>query len=269
MRHALVVLAAPLLCAASQPSTDARSLTAPAAVSAAKAESKRPAPPIQWVKIKGGKFLMGSDRNPSVLPVTEITLKDYELSKTPVTNAQYKACVDAGACTPSVVRAQQFEPADHPMANVTWAQANAYAKFVGGRLPSESEWEFAALNRGQSRMHPWGEAEATCDYAVIKEMGVDGCGRESAWPVCSKPKGNTQQGLCDMAGNVWQWVADAYSPSLAGIPTDGTARPGETVRRMARGGAWSLPAESAMSHRREFAPNAEFICKYIGFRVAR
>ncbi|MBW2701239.1 MAG: SUMF1/EgtB/PvdO family nonheme iron enzyme [Deltaproteobacteria bacterium] len=70
---------------------------------------------------------------------------------------------------------------------------------AGGRLPTEKEWEAEASNNG-SRKYPWGDEKVSCERAVMREEGVDGCGRDLTWPVCSKTLGNSVSGLCDMSG---------------------------------------------------------------------
>ena len=75
---------------------------------------------------------------------------------------------------------------------------------------------------------------------IVNEKGR-GCGRETTWPVCSKPKGNTSQGLCDMAGNVYEWLQDWYHDSYTGAPSDGSAwvtPPAGKATRVGRGGSW-------------------------------
>ncbi|MEK7743950.1 MAG: SUMF1/EgtB/PvdO family nonheme iron enzyme, partial [Elusimicrobiota bacterium] len=158
---------------------------------------------IEWVAVRGGSFMMGSaSGSADEKPVHRVTLRSFELAKTEVTVAQYKACVDAGACAAPGkgllcnwgVSGREKDPLNC----VDWNQAKAFSEWVGGRLPSEAEWEYAARSGGRDIEYPWGDEEATCSRAVIYDGGA-GCGRVSTWPVCSKPEGNTRQGLCDMA----------------------------------------------------------------------
>jgi formylglycine-generating enzyme required for sulfatase activity len=146
---------------------------------------------------------------------------------------------------------------------VDWNQAKTFSAWVGGRLPSEAEWEYAARSAGKDRKYPWGDEDATCERAVIS-----GCGSATA-PVCSKPAGNTQQGLCDMAGNAWEWVQDWYHGSYNGAPTDGSAWESPTGSyRVGRGGSWNYPADIARSaYRGSLVPG--FRNYYLGFRPAR
>ena len=148
-----------------------------------------------------------------------ITIKSFQMAKTLVTNKQYKACVAAGACTP-VPPAQNFGAAfdggEQPVVGVSWDQAKAFSKWVGGRLPSEVEWEYAARSGGKNQRFPWGNEEATCARAVLM-----GCGYNATAPVCSKPDGNTVQGLCDMTGNAEEWVEDVFHPFYKDAPAHG------------------------------------------------
>jgi len=203
---------------------------------------------LTWVQIQGGTYMMGSDTgNAYEQPVHQVTVPDFEMTMTDVTVEKYAACVDAGACTaPDTGSYCNWEVAgreDHPVNCVDWFQAVDCCAWAGGRLPSEAEWEYAARSEGQDITYPWGDETATCQYAVMDDGG-NGCGEDRTWPVCSKPAGNTDQGLCDMAGNVWEWVQDWYHDSYDGAPDDGSAweSPAGTYRVL-RGGCWSNDAD--------------------------
>jgi iron(II)-dependent oxidoreductase len=200
---------------------------------------------IEWVTIPGGQFQLGTTyfKDARPIPGKFYTIQTFEMSKTVVTVEQYKACVLEGGCVaPSTGTYCNWgkkvrERLKHPVNCINWQQADKFAKLMGVRLPSEAEWEYAATSGGKKQKYPWGDEDATCERAVMYGNGDYGCGKGTTMPVCSKPKGNTIQGLCDMAGNVWQWVQDKYQDSYTDTPADGS--PLETgVGRVMRGGSF-------------------------------
>lgn len=135
--------------------------------------------------------------------------------------------------------------AHRPVVSVSWYDATAYAQWLSEqtghryRLPTNSEWEYAARG-GRETRYPWGD-ELGEDGAVCAGCGSMWDSRATA-PVGSFPPNNF--GLYDMAGNVWQWVADCWDVDYWAAPSDGSAY---TVgaycdKKIIRGGSWSYPA---------------------------
>lgn len=203
---------------------------------------------MKMIYIAGGTFQMGGlndNAQPDEEPDHKVTLKGFWLDQTEVTNAQYALCVAAGVCEiprelKSATRPSYYgnpEFADYPVIYVTWNQAKTYCEWAGRRLPTEAEWEYAA--RGNDfRNFPWGDAEPT------EELANFGYKNKDTVKVGSYPKGASPFGILDMAGNVWEWVADFYSStyyqkSPAENPT-GPDKPGPNGLQMVlRGGSWA------------------------------
>jgi formylglycine-generating enzyme required for sulfatase activity len=162
----------------------------------------------EWVRFDGGTFRMGPVSDGG----TDVTVSSFEIARTEVTVAQYRRCVDQGLCSPPNWDSLScFWNAgghdDYPMTCIDWDQSDAFCTWAGGRLPRPAEWEYAARSGGRDNLYPWGnEPGPSCEYAVMNDGG-NGCGTDGAMAVCSKPMGNTADGLCDMAGNVYEWVA--------------------------------------------------------------
>ena len=235
---------------------------------------------IEWVRIEGGTFAMGStDGLWNEKPAHTVRVPTFELAKTAVTVGQYRACVAASACTePGTGESCNWgKPGreDYPANCVDWNQAVTFSGWAGGRLPSEAEREYAARSGGWGWTYPWGNDPATCDRAVMGHEGPCraedpcGCGQNETWPVCSKPQGHSAQGICDLAGNVWEWVQDWYHDSYEGAPTDGRAWEQPTgSHRICRGGCWSNDALGLLAARRNWnAPGLQ--SGYVGFRPAK
>jgi formylglycine-generating enzyme required for sulfatase activity len=166
--------------------------------------------PLDWVWIDGGTFQMGSVDGGGQTK----TVATFEITRTEVTVGQYLECRDIGVCTPPDTwgAACYWNVAGHeeyPVNCISLRQATDYCVWAGGRLTSAVEWEYAARSGGQDNTYPWGNEPApTCEYAIMidESAGGAGCGTNGPHPVCSRPMGNTVHGLCDMAGNVFEWL---------------------------------------------------------------
>lgn len=124
---------------------------------------------------------------------------------------------------------------------------------AGGRLPGEAEWEYAASG-GEGRKYPWGSEDATCARAVMDDGGV-GCSESRTWPVCSKRAGSSKHGLCDLAGNVWEWTLDCWHGNYQRTPNDGSAWTAACElgdKRVVRGGSWGSRAGNLQAANRSW-----------------
>lgn len=235
----------------------------------------------ETVLIPAGPFWMGcntvetTDCNGDQKPYHEVTLSAYKMDKTEVTVAKYGECVTAGECTiPNIDTGVYCNwgvsgTENHPVNCVDWNQADAYCTWAGKRLPTEAEWEKAARGT-DGRKYPWGMDEPTCDFAVMNN-GSNGCGIEGTSEVCSKsPAGDSPYGLCDMAGNVWEWVGDWYdSEYYAGSPATDPAGPESGGNRVVRGGSYKDSEYIMRTHHRNFFFPALFNPDFnLGFRCA-
>jgi len=229
---------------------------------------------FDWIYILGGAYEMGNDQFPSsknTQPVHTVTIPSFEMLKTEVTVIQYQECVRDHGCT---------EPAEYPNSNwvfsdrkefpinyVNWQQAKTFCIWLDSRLPSEAEWEYAARSGGQDIPYPWGESLISCDYAIMAEGG-HGCGTGNSWPVCSKPNGNTNRGVCDMLGNVYEWVEDGFYYNYIEAPIDGSAWDDGGIYRVFRGGAYNQSMTALTPTYREYDLIA-YVAINLGFRCAR
>jgi len=221
-----------------------------------------------WVALCGGAFERGAhDGDPDERPVTTVSVDAFRILATEATIGAWNACVAAEVCVerpdwaddPLCTRSGD----DLPITCIDWFQAQDLCTYAGGRLPSEAEWEYAARSGGQDRTYPWGAESPTCDRLVhdLKTCGINGL-----QPGCSRPDGSTAHGLCDVAGNAFEWCAD-WHHGYAGAPTDGSAqqRPGR-FRAMRGGGIGS--DEAPRTRNRVFHP-PEFSYPGLGVRCVR
>ena len=201
----------------------------------------------EMVSIPAGEFIMGcNDSVDNACSYNEkqyhrVYLNAYSIDKYEVTVDEYAKCVKARKCQEP--NSSQYcnwgkpDRGNHPVNCMDWGGADAYCQWAGKRLPTEAEWEKAARGTVR-RVYPWGNEPATCDNAVMS-LGGPGCGRNSTWPVGSKPNDISPYGVMDMAGNVWEWVQDWYSESYYRIsPPNNPTGPVSGQWRVLRGGSW-------------------------------
>ncbi|MEZ4735960.1 MAG: formylglycine-generating enzyme family protein [Caldilineaceae bacterium] len=158
-----------------------------------------------YIHIPASEFTMGSNGgNPDEQPMHTVYLDEFWMMQTEVTNAQFAQCVAAGVClAPRNERWDDPAFANHPVTGVNWSQANGYATWVGGRLPTEAEWEKAARG-ADGRIYPWGNQAPTAQTANFNTLAGD------TVPVGQYPDGASPYDVLDLAGNVEEWVADLY-----------------------------------------------------------
>lgn len=160
------------------------------------------------VAVPGGPFTMGY--NFADNPVREVSVGDFWIYSTKVTNSQYALCVQFGKCTPPDPEKNEIydDPyyLKYPVTGVTHAQATDYCSFVHGRLPTEAEWEKTA--RGpDGNIFPWGDEAPNCNLLNYKF-----CVGKTNW-VNEYKNGVSYYGAFDMSGNAREWAADWYSPT--------------------------------------------------------
>jgi formylglycine-generating enzyme required for sulfatase activity len=223
--------------------------------------------PANMVRVPAGSFVMGSDGDElDERPAHKVTLAAFDLDRDEVTVGDYGACVAAGACEKP--RGAVGDKSD-PIAWVRWSDAEAYCRFVGKRLPTEAEWERAA--RGDDgRRYPWGN-EPDCARANFGNYQGEGrCAGNPGHPVAvgSFAAGASPFGARDLAGNVWEWVADRYDPHYYAVsPARDPKGPSRGERRTVRGGACcSMFGLPRASNRLGFPP--DYADDDIGFRCA-
>ncbi len=228
------------------------------------------------VLIRGGTLQMGSpegEGEPDEWHQHAIGVSDFWMDLAEVTTQEYRACVAAQACQPphrtdgslqlnSATRTDYYRDPrfdQFPVVFVAWSDARAYCEWLGKRLPTEAEWEWAA--RGpEGSLYPWGSQPADANRA-----NFDGNVGDTRKVGMYEPGAN---GLYDMAGNVWEWTSSLYK----GYPynaRDGRENPQASGLRVLRGGSWRDEGESLRTANRDVGTAPDAPLDNVGFRCAR
>ena len=251
-------------------------------------------PPEGMVLIPAGTFQMGSenaDARDDEQPVHTVHLDAFYMDKYEVTNAQFKAFVDANPPWQKDNIDAKFHVgpylddwngndypagyANYPVVTVSWYAAMAYAAWAGKRLPTEAEWEYAARGGLAGQKYPWGNTISAADANYGWEIrDTSSVGEYAA----------NGYGLYDMAGNVWEWCLDEYDPDFYAAshnsrnPLAGAATIKEILEtftsiptylsRVLRGGSWACDAQDLRVAGRLRAPPTVTLVA-VGFRCVR
>ena len=263
-----------------------------------------------WAEVPGGTFVMGAGKDAPYLFDNEkwghqVAVEPFAIAKAPVTNREFQAFVDdggygqeahwddhgwrwrqeAGAEHPVYWRPdgpgnwllRRFDqtlplPADEPIIHVSWHEASAYCRWAGQRLPTEAEWEVAALGEGAAdgtlaagkRRYPWGDsppdpARANLDGRALGPVDVAALGA-----------GDSAFGCRQMLGNVWEWTADTFNP-FPGFSPDAYKEYSAMLfgdTKVLRGGAWTTRGRMIHgTYRNYFEPHRRNV--FGGFRTCR
>ena len=208
-----------------------------------------------------GDFNCFDDEKPSLS--IRITSPFY-IAESETTNAQYLRCVEQGVCSDSTSQKWLRERGrvSHPVTDVRWTDARTFCEWIGGRLPTEAEWEYSARAGAPANRFPWGNE---IDHTRTNFSGTE---ERDQW-LGSSPAGSfspNDYGLFDMSGNVREWVADFYSGDFyrKGSRVDPTG-PTSGGFRVIRGGSWyDDPMLLRVSFRYKRQP--KFTREWLGFR---
>jgi len=268
-------------------------------------------PPMEdekTVSLEGGSFVMGS-RNALYEdegPARTVIVGPFVIDAYEVTNAQFERFIDetgyrtdaekkgggwayrkgakdwefvsgANWRHPEGLDSHIGNRSDHPVVQVSWNDAVAYAKWSGKRLPTEAEWEYAARGGKEQKVYPWGD-----------ELNIDGKPVANFWqgiwpktnlltdaffytsPVGSFPANG--YGLHDMAGNVWEWCADWYGEDYySKAPSVDPKGATEGTNRSARGGSWFCSEAYCGGYRNAFRGRSpqDYSFNNVGFRCVK
>ncbi|HEV8320679.1 MAG TPA: SUMF1/EgtB/PvdO family nonheme iron enzyme [Myxococcota bacterium] len=214
-------------------------------------------------------------------PARRLWLPAFAVDRGEATFGAYAACVEAARCTPSHYATDlpeaagsadpRFDRPNLPVVGVTWDDAAAYCAFVGKRLPTEAEWEKAA--RGPDGwVWPWGDdwEEGRANHGGGAEPAYDAAdGFLFTAPPGSFARGASPYGAADLAGNVWEWVADFYERDYyAAAPTVSPRGPEGGFFKGVRGGAWTSAPSHTRAARRGYDDPSRRTAD-TGFRCAR
>ena len=228
----------------------------------------------KMVLIPAGSFEMGDhfkEGEPHELPVHTVELDAFYMDRYEVTVGQFRKFVEeSGYAYNRWDKVAMFSPRDRcPMVFVSWADVEAYCDWAGKRLPTEAEREYAARGGSKGKKgkrYPWGN-DITHDDANYRGIGKNK--NRDKWDKETAPTGSFDTngyGLCDMAGNVWEWCADWYGEDYySNSPLRNPQGPSTGKYRVLRGGSWTDSTSDLRVARRDLSDPVE-VFDDTGFR---
>jgi len=219
----------------------------------------------EMLPVEAGDFIMGdNDGGRDEQPERTVLLNTYWIDRLPVTSQDYKMFVDVtGHRKPPHWTSgnYQIDQANHPVTNVSWNDAVAYAEWVGKRLPTEAEWEKAARGT-MGQTYTWGDAFRKDNVNCSNEYG-------GTTPVDQFTEGESPYHVVDMCGNVLEWCQDWYFDEYyKTAPRDNPGGPPGGTYRVVRGGFYGESKAGVRCAARHWAPPSN-MQDHIGFRCAK
>ena len=222
------------------------------------------------VLLPGGSFYLGSTpQQPGCMaherPRKRVQVSPFRMAIYPVTVAEYQHFVlTTGYTAPALLQDPLFGQRDRPVVGVSHGDAMAYARWAGGSLPTEAQWEYAAKGGVPFPVYPWGDTPPSPTMANIGSVS------SAPSPVGSCSAGVNPFGLFDLCGNVWEWCLDVWDPyyygSLQVDCLDPVCQGDEGAERVLRGGAFDSFASQGRCSARFYAPPEVGNCAF-GFRL--
>ena len=215
---------------------------------------------IEMVKVEGGAFMMGGEESENEEPIHQVTIGDFYIGKYPVTQDQWEKVMGNN---PSHFRGNLRRPIEQ----VSWEDCQQFIKTLNARsdkrfrLPSESEWEYAARGGKLSKGFSFAGSDDLDEVGWTRRTSSS-----STHAVGEKDK--NELGIYDMSGNVWEWCEDDWHPNYIGAPSDGKARMKNSRLRekVVRGGSWSYsPYDARVPNRIVLISNKCY--NFVGFRL--
>jgi len=227
--------------------------------------------PENMVLVPRGEFIMGSNDHQDEKP-HNVVLDAYYIDKYEASNKDYKDFMKAtGHAAPAYWDDPRLNKPEQPVVGVNWYDGSAFCEWKGKRLPTEAEWERAAKGPDGHAHYPWGHqldtSKANYGQTVGRTTAVD-----------SYPEGVSGYGAYNMAGNVFEWVADWYDPGYFNVspamnpqgPATGLNFANQGPVKVLKGGSWLAPATSLhTSHRFWNQPENNSYGVGLGFRCAQ
>jgi formylglycine-generating enzyme required for sulfatase activity len=221
------------------------------------------------VYVPPGPFTMGSDKGEvAEKPAHTVELDGFYIDKYEISWRKWKASglpyLEGRDDRLQTVQAPDWGIHDgQPVVNVSWIEARKYTAWAGKRLPTEAEWEKAARGT-DGREYPWGNEPITNERAISREHPISDI---STAPVNCCQAGASPYGAVNMAGNVWEWCEDSYSPDYyASSPRRNPLNKQAGVVKIVRGGAMQLNSRYLHTYSRYWLSDVERISD-VGFRT--
>lgn len=237
------------------------------------------------VSVEGGTFMMGSNENNGENPIHEVTLKSFYIGKYPITVEEFEKFIIATGYQTDAEKEgydvltdkwemrdginwsynvqgkkRENEEKNHPVIHISWNDADAYAKWAGGRLPTEAEWEFAARGGNKSKGYKYSGSDNIDDVAWYWNNSG-----KTTHPVGTKKP--NELGIYDMSGNVSEWCNDWYDNEYYNnSPSKNPKGPESETFRVLRGGSWAdLDSNCRSTERHHYLPGEKE--NYFGARI--